>query len=388
MQRSLAALVAGAGFALTAAAIAYDVIAAARLRTLRKSAAPAAKASSPPVTVLKPVAGIETELFENLCSFVDQQYPQFQVVFGVSHPSDPAIEVIERVIARFRGADLALTVGDGVVNGNPKVANLSTMIERAKYDLLIISDADMRVDPSYLTTIAASFDDPRVGAATCLYCGVPAGGFASTLGAMYINEQFAPSVLIANLVEPLTYCFGSTMAVRRSVLDEIGGLDALSAHIGDDYLLGKLVTERGYTVSLAPFVARNIVHEAGLRSLTRHELRWARTIRAQRPSGYASLVITQPVLCALALLASTRGSSAAWIALAAAVASRIAVAEAASRAFRVPRVPLWALPIRDALTAAVWAGGFFARNVRWRDRRYAIGDGGRVATSRQQMHQN
>ena len=380
MLRSLAALGAGLAFALTGAAVAYDLIAAARLRGLRGRSAPATSATIP-VTVFKPVAGVEAELFENLCSFVDQQYPQFQVIFGVARGSDPAIEVIERVMARFPHADLALTVGNGSANGNPKIANLSTMMERAKYDLFAIADADMRVDPSYLSTIVSAFDDPRVGAVTCLYCGEPTGGFASGLGAMYINEQFAPSVLVANLVEPLTYCFGSTMAVRRAVLDEIGGLEALHAYIGDDYLLGKRVSERGYIVGLAPYVARNIVHEPNLRSLLRHELRWARTIRAQRPLGYASLFVTQPLMCAALLLAATSASQPAWIALAAAVSARALLAGAASRAFNVPLAPLWAIPVRDALSAAVWIGGFFAQEVRWRERTYSVGDDGRVATA-------
>lgn len=384
MHRSLIAL----ALAISAASIGYTILAAARLQRLAKRPKDAVSSSRPTVTVLKPLAGVEAELFENLCSFVDQAYPQVQVIFGVADANDPAIEIAQRVIARFPDADLSLVVGDGTVAANPKIANLSAMIEHAKYDLLVAVDADMRVDSAYIDSVAAAFDDPRVGAVTALYCGVPIGGLASQLGASYINEQFAPSVLVANLVEPLTYCFGSTMAVRRSVLEEIGGLGALGTHIGDDYVLGKLVTERGYRVALAPCVVHNIVYEPDVRTLAEHELRWARTIRAQRPLGYATLFVTQPVLCAALIVCATAGSLASWIAFAAAFASRVLLADAARRAFPASRPPMWSIPMRDALTAAVWIGGFFARSVRWRDRRYSIGRDGNVATSLQQMHQN
>ncbi len=373
MLRSLSAL----GYGITAAAIAYELFAAARLLTLLKRTRDAS-VPKPPVTILKPLAGHEAELYENLCSFVDQEYPRFQVIFGVADKNDPAIEVVQRVLARFPDADLSLVTGDGVITGNPKIANLSAMMPRAKHELLVVADADMRVDRGYLSAVISAFADPGVGAATCIYCGVPADGFASLLGAMYINEQFAPSVLVANTVEPLTYCFGSTMAVRRRILDEIGGFAALSAHIGDDYLLGKLVSDRGYRVALAPYVVRNIVYERNLASLAAHELRWARTVRAQRPLGYASLFVTQPLLCALFLAVLAGLSLPAGLAVAGAAASRVIVSIAAQRVFPKSRTAMWAIPLRDALTAAVWIGGFFTRRVHWRERALSVEGDGRL----------
>lgn len=383
MRLSLASVGLGLGLAVTGAAVVYELLAATRLRNLRKHTTHAAPRATPPVTILKPLAGNEAELYENLCSFVEQQYPQFQVIFGVAEAGDPAIEIAQRIIARFPGADVSLVVGNGRRAGNPKVANLSAMLPHAKHDLLVISDADMRVDPSYVRAVAAAFDDPIVGAATSAYCGVPEDGLASVLGAMWINHQFTPSALVANLVEPLTYCFGSTMAVRRSVLDEIGGLAALESRIADDYYLGKLVSERGYRVALAPYVVQNIVYERDLRTLLQHELRWARTIRSSRPGSYATLFITQPLLCSTLLLIAARGSTAAWILVASALASRIVLAIEARRAFPRAKTPLRSVPLRDALTALVWIGGFFSRDVRWRDRSYVIDTEGSVTTSRQ-----
>ncbi len=373
MFRNLAAL----GFGITVAAIAYEIFAAIRLRTLlrRREDATAAR---PPVTILKPLAGVEAELYENLCSFVDQDYPEVQVIFGVADASDPAIVVAQRVKDRFPNADISLVTGGGNAYGNPKIGNLCAMMPQVKHGLLVIADADMRVDRAYLAAVVSAFADPAVGAATCLYCGVPVNGFASLLGAMYINEQFAPSVLVANAVEPLTYCFGSTMAVRRNVLDEIGGLAALGAHIGDDYLLGKRVSERGYRVALAPYVVQNIVHERDAGSLLSHELRWARTVAVQRPAGYGSLFVTQPLLCALLLLFIAGPSSASGLAVAAALASRAAVSIAAQRAFPGSRTALWVIPLRDALTAIVWIGGFFTRRVRWREQALSVERDGRL----------
>ena len=378
MRLSLASLGLGLGLAITGAAVAYEVLAATRVRALRGNTNRRVPRAMPPVTILKPLAGSEAGLYDNLCSFVEQEYPQFQVLFGVAEAGDPAIEIAERVIARFPNADVSLVIGSGRRPGNPKIANLSAMLPYVKHDLLAISDADMRVDPLYLQSVASAFDDPNVGAVTSVYCGEPAGGLASVLGAMWINDQFTPSTLIANLVEPLTYCFGSTMAVRRSVLEEIGGLQALASRIADDYFLGKLVSERGYRVALAPYVVRNIVYEPDLRTLVGHELRWARTIRSSRPSSYATLFVTQPVFCATLLLAISRGSVPAWIAFASALASRVALAASARRAFPMAQAPLALIPLRDALTAFVWIGGFFARGVRWRDRSYVIGTEGCV----------
>jgi ceramide glucosyltransferase len=343
----------------------------------------------PPITILKPVHGLDVELFENLCSFCEQAYPAFQVVFGVQRRDDPAIQVVRAVMDRYATSrDVAFVVDDRPLEGNPKMANVAKMMKEAKHDLLTISDADMRVGPEYLRAVAAAFGDPSVGAATCLYVGSARGNIVSQLAAMHINDQFLPSVLVALLMQPLAFCFGSTMAVRRSALSEIGGIDGLRAHLADDYMLGALVHAKGYRVALCPYVVRNVMHESSLGSLWHREVRWARVIRSQRPLGYAFSFITFPLPFALLVLLLPSSTALGAILAAITVALRATLANtvrsrchperrrgsdpsASPRRSSVEGQPptsgsTWLIPARDIIGLAVWAASFFGRSVRWR----------------------
>jgi len=356
-------IVAGAAYLVAA------LVATARFARRRTRHAPA----QPGVTVLKPIHGLEAELFENLCSFCDQSYPHFQVVFGVARADDPAIEIIRRVIEHFPEADLTLAVGERAASGNPKVANVVNMVAHAKHDLLFVADADMRVDRHYVASVAGEFTDERVGAATCLYGALARGGAASTLGAMQLNDQFAPSVLVATLTAPPRYCFGSTMAVRRAALDAIGGFAALAPYVADDYMLGALVSAHGYRVALSRYVVYDVVAEADLSSLLHHELRWARTIRSVRPLGYAFSFVTFPLPFALLWVALGITNGSAWIALAVILALRVSLHYAVRRALALREsLPPALIPLRDCLGLAVWAAGLFGKTVRWRGRRVSL----------------
>jgi ceramide glucosyltransferase len=329
----------------------------------------------PAVTILKPIAGLEVELFENLCSFCDQDAKVFQVIFGVAQADDPAIEVIRRVIERFPQHDLALVVGGRPSTGNPKVANLQNMFAQAKYDLLVIADADMRVDRNYLRAIVAGFDDDRAGAVTCLYAGIERGGFASALAVLQLNDQFAPSVLVATLGGDPRFCLGSTMAVRRSVLEAIGGFAALASYLADDYMLGALVQMHGYRVALSRYVVRNIVAEPSVPALLQHELRWARTIRSVQTLGYVCSFVTFPVPFALAWVLLSPAASAAWITLGVALMIRLAMHAAMRRAFGLTSSPrAWLLPLRDCIGLGIWAAGLFGSTVRWKDQQLGVTD--------------
>ena len=364
--RDVAAAVA---LSATLASIAYAAFAISRLRAFARRPKPRS-VRRPAITVLKPVRGVEPRLAENLRSFCTQDYPEYEVVFGVLDPRDAALPIIRCVAAEHPGRATVVT-GDGVAqHRNPKISTLAPMLAHAKHDLLAISDSDMRVGPGYLEAVAAAFDDDRVGAATCTYRGEPADdALASRLGAMWITEQFAPSALVAMAVEPLTYCFGATMAVRRDVLDAIGGLAAIGLHLADDHALGNLVSKHGMRVAFAPYAVTNTVTEPGLRALFSHELRWARTIRAVRPKSYASIILTYPLPLALAyaLLSRDRGRIVPVVAFAA--LARLAIHCEASRALGTPRPPAPLLiPLRDAFGVAVWAMGLRGRDVRWRGR--------------------
>ena len=342
---------------------------------------PAAEATfRQPVTILKPICGLDPGLYGNLRSFCEQDYPDYQVIFGVRDAGDPAIAVIERVIADFPGRDLRLVIDERVIGTNLKVSNLANMMAQAKHDILVIADSDMRVGRNYLKAVTAPFEDARTGAVTCLYKGSPVGGLPSILGSLFINDWFVPSVLVALTFQPLRFCFGATMAVRRSALDEIGGFAALATHIADDYMLGKLVSDRGHKVELAPYMVENLVLEPDMKTLMRHELRWARTVRSVQPAGYAFSFLTQAIpLGLLAALISGLSSLGLGL-LALAIVVRIVLHYAVRSAFgiRGDGAP-WVVPMRDLLGFAVWIGSFFGRDVHWREQTFLLEADGQLA---------
>jgi ceramide glucosyltransferase len=365
--------------AVFAAAFAYMVLAVIGVvrfgRALGKK--PQHSGNWTPVTVLKPLCGDEPELYENLKSFCEQDYPSYQVVFGVRDAADPAIAVAERLIAEFPAKDLALVVDERVIGRNLKVSNLANMMRRARHELIVVADSDMRVGRGYLTAVAGVFDDARAGAATCLYSGAGASNLASRLGAMFINDWFLPSALIPTMFGELKFCFGATMAVRRSALKEIGGFEALADVLADDYMLGHLVSQQGHKVALAPYVVENRVHEAGLKALFRHETRWARTIRSVQPGGYALSFVTEALalslLAAAATYHATQSVPLAAVPVAATLTLRWTLHFAAQRKLAGGRsFSPWLIPLRDALSLAVRVGSFFGRGVSWRGQEMTV----------------
>jgi ceramide glucosyltransferase len=368
--------------AISLASLAYMTFAV--IRTLGFARRPRPPhAAGAPVTVLKPVCGDEPLLYENLRSFCDQDYPRFQVVFGVRDPGDPAIAVVERVMRDFPDLDVQLVVDGRVYGGNHKVSNLANMYPAAKYDVLVIADSDMRVGRGYLATVTAPLSDPAVGLVTCLYVGRPTSGIWSTLGAMFINEWFIPSVLVARVWNAVPVCFGSTAALHREVLDKIGGFRPLVDHLADDYVLGRLVAACGLRIALSPYVVEAIVAEPSLRTLWRHELRWARTVRSVRPLGYSLSFVTYAIPIALLhMVASSSGIMGGAI-LTAAVALRLAAHRAARRALGASvGGAAWLVPVRDALCVGVWAVSFFGQTVQWKGHDIAVGHGGRLRAER------
>lgn len=334
-----------------------------------------------PVTVLKPVCGLDPGLYVNLRSFCEQDYPEYQVIFGVRSADDPAIDVINRVIRDLPGRDLSLVVDERAIGANGKVSNLVNMYGRAKHDILVVADSDMRVDRNYLKAVAAPFDASNVGAVTCLYKSSPVGGLASVLGSMFINEWFLPSVLVALTFMPVKFCFGATMAVRRSALEAIGGFPALASHIADDYMLGKLIAERGYKVAVARYMVENVVLEPDLKTLVRHELRWARTVRSVQPLGYSFSFVTNGVTMAFLFLLVAQFSALGWALLAVALALRILLHYYVRAVFGIRGLATpWLVPLRDVLGFLVWCGSFFGRGVHWREQSYMLGAGGELAT--------
>jgi ceramide glucosyltransferase len=331
-----------------------------------------------PVTLLKPLCGLEHELGDNLRSFCRQNYARYQIVFGVRDKHDPAIAIVRQVMAEFPMCDISIVIDERLIGANHKVSNLANMMAAAKHDILIMSDSDMRVSPDYIAAMVAPFAEPEVGATTCLYTGTPRGGLLSRLGAMYINDWFFPSSLIAVTLGRLTYCFGASIAFRRRVLDQIGGFAALADYIADDYMLGRLAHEAGHEIALAPYVIENVMLETSAAKLIRHEMRWARTIRSVQPIGYALSAVTETfaisLLASLAVYLATASGLLAAAPPAAALALRWAVHHAVwvSQSHAGAYNP-WLIPVRDLLTPAIRIASYFGATVHWREQILTVG---------------
>jgi ceramide glucosyltransferase len=350
---------------VTIAAIVYTVIAIVCIARFGRESETTQADPVPPVTLLVPLHGAEFELEANLRSFALQDYPELQLVLGVARSDDAALAVAQRVAAALPDRNIDIDIGEAPGARNPKIANVLSMMRLVRHSVLILADSDTRVTPSYVRSITAPLRDPGVGAVTCLFAGQPDGTFSSKLGAMFMNEQFIPSVLVSLLFGPQRHCLGPSNAIRAEVLAGIGGFEALAPHLADDFMLGNFVAAAGLRVVIPRYVIRTIVSDSSLAVLWNHELRWHRTIRGVQPIGYAGMFLTYPVpLALIAFVLAPRLESAVVVAVAALV--RIALQRVAARALNVRPASAWLILPRDLFGIAIWACGLAGRAVRWR----------------------
>jgi len=321
----------------------------------------------PPVTVLKPLHGDEPLLEEALASFCGQDYPEFQVVFGLQDPADPALAVVARLRRRFPTLDMAVVVDPTPHGTNRKVANLINMAPQIRHGVLVIADSDIHAAPDYLTQLVASLLVPGVGLVTTLYAGLPSGRTVTgRLGAEHINHAFLPGALMARGLGRQD-CLGATMALRRETLDSVGGLHALADHLADDAVLGRLVKARGLSVGLARTVPATTVAEAHLPALFEHELRWARTIQSLEAVGFVMSAVQYPLFWAALAVGLAGGAAWAWIAFGLVWLVRGAAGYGIDRALGLPSsAGLWCLPFRDLMSVAVMLASYRTDQVAWR----------------------
>ena len=337
----------------------------------------------PAVTVLKPVYGLDPEMLDNLRSFCQQDYLEYQIIFGVQNEKDPAIPLIEKVINEFKKVDISYVVNSKIYGTNHKVSNLINIYPNAKHDYLLVADSDMRVPNDYLSNVMPAFADSEVGAVTCLYSGTAVGKIASSLNAMFINSWFLPSVLISKLLEPIKYCLGATMIVRRDLLEQIGGFKALSNYLADDYMLGKLVSDLGYKIHLSHFIVENIVEEASFKDLVKHELRWARTLRRVEPIGYAFTFLTDTLVVSLiaALTIYLNTSNIEWALiplLVVMVARSLLHIRTASISGSNNPGSIALIPLRDILTFSIRILSFTGNSIHWRNNSFNVDQAGLI----------
>lgn len=364
------------GYALAAFSMIYSLIAWFAVRP-RTGTARFILPYAPPATVLKPLCGVEPETYECLRSFCDQDYPHFQVIFGVSSETDPAVAIVRRLQEEFPQHDLQIMIDRRLHGSSRKVSNLINMMSLVRHDFLVLADSDVRVMRDYLARVVAPLLDAGVGIVTCPYRGNPREGVWSVLGALFINDWFMPSVRVAAMAGSRSFAFGATIAMRRQVLASIGGFTSIANQLADDYRLGELTRRLGLRTVLSDVVVDICVVERSIAELVRHELRWLRTIRFLRPVGYGFSFITFGVPVALlgTLLA---GGSAGAVALLAVTAFARLMLHVATRRRGTAASQLLVLPLRDVLSLGLWSWSFVTRRVRWRDDHYRVERDGSV----------
>jgi ceramide glucosyltransferase len=329
------------------------------------------------ISILKPLDGTDDGLEENLRTFFDQEYHDFEILFAVRNPDDPAIAVVERLRARYKSVPSRLIVTGEPPYPNAKVYSLDRMLAAARHSLLIMSDSDIRVTPDMLSVIAAEFQDPNLGLATCPYRAVPGRSFWNTLEAVGLNTEFIGGVLVARMLDGMKFALGPTIAARRATLEGIGGFDAVKDFLAEDFVMGNLAAARGDGVILSSYVIEHHIGAQPLAANLRHRLRWNRSTRRSRPAGYVGQVFTNPLPLALLLWAVKPEW---WPAAAATVLLRAAAGLATAR--YVLRDPLTArlfflVPLQDMLSFAMWLAGFFGNTILWRGRKYYLQADGR-----------
>ncbi len=347
-----------------------------------------APSSRPPVTILKPLHGDEPLLEPALTTLCHLNYPTYQVVFGIQSSADPAAGVVRRLQSHFPGRDLTLVVDPARHGPNLKIGNLINMLPSARHDILVIADSDLHVRPDYLDHLVATLQKPGTGVATTLYAGLPAiPSLPALFGATQITHTFLPGALLARALGRQD-CLGATMALRRTTLTRIGGFQSLVTHLADDNALGRLVQAAGLSVRLAGTVPLTTVPEATWRALFRHELRWARTIRALVPGQFAASALQYPIFWGL--LALILAPAWGWVPFVAAWLTRAAAVHGIDRALPTPSplvgegtlpssplagegrgwgshaAQLWLLPLRELMSVAVMIASYASLRVDWR----------------------
>jgi ceramide glucosyltransferase len=333
---------------------------------------------TPPISILKPVRGLDRETYENYASFCRQDYPDCEILFCVTDESEPAIPVIEKLTRDFPDRAIRLLIGSEPVGVSDKVNKLCRMAREARHDVLLVTDSDVRVDPGFLRAVVAPFRDPKVGGVTCLYRGITDGSFAADLEALGNSADFAPGVLVAWFAggaRGVDFMLGAVMATTKQRLAEIGGFQALADYLCDDYELGNRIAAHGYRIELSRFpVTIDYPHQA-LGEAFRHQLRWNLAIRYSRPWGHLGMIFTHGFVWALVgifLLHSWQGAlafTAAYSLLRVDVALSVG-----ARGMRddLVRRKQWMLPLRDAFAFIVWLASFFPQRIHWRDQQFYV----------------
>ncbi|MGQ9921944.1 MAG: bacteriohopanetetrol glucosamine biosynthesis glycosyltransferase HpnI [Desulfobacca sp.] len=367
---------------LTCAGLSYQAAALAALRFFcRRSLPPLPRGQQPGITLLKPVRGMDAATRACLASFIRQDYPQRQILFGVAAADDPVLPILHDLQAEYASVDLKIILCPEKRGLNPKVSTLRQLLPHARYDLLVISDSDVLAPPHLLAHLAGALQEPTVGLTSCLYRAGPPQTVGSALEALAIHADFIPSVAVAHYLEGISFALGAVMAVRREALAQLGGLEVLADYLADDYQLGQRVKQAGWQVTILPLVVATIQPQATIGGFLAHQLRWARTYRVCRPRGFLGYGVT--FVFFWSLVTWWLGGFSWWggSLVAAAWLSRGVVAWGAQRLLSAGQ-PSWhfffLLPLKDLLSFALWVLSFLGDTVIWQGQRFRVQPDGRL----------
>jgi ceramide glucosyltransferase len=334
-------------------------------------------AHAPPLSVLKPLHGVDDGLEENLRSFFTQNYSGYELLFAVRNGDDAAIPVVRKLQQEFPAISAKLLIAGEPPYANAKVWSLECMTAEAANDILVMSDSDIRATPGMLSVIAAEFADPKVGVTTCPYRAVPGRSFWSTLEAIGMNTEFLGGVVVARMIEGMKFALGPTATARREVIEQVGGWRYLSEFLAEDFVLGNVAAQKGWTVLLSSYVIEHHIGSVPFAANARHRLRWYRSTRRSRRAGYIGQLFTNPLPLALLAVAC---SSSLWPVLPVTAAFRALAAYATAGLILRDSLTLrcWYLvPFQDLLSFVFWIAGFFGNTIAWRGRKYNLLPDGR-----------
>lgn len=334
-----------------------------------------------PVSIMIPLHGADFNAYQNYAELCRQDYPVYQIVFGVRDSRDSSVPIVRKLISDFPYRDIALVISDKTIGQNLKVSNLENMLARVKHEQIVIVDSDIRVGRDHLRKVLAPLSDPRVGLVTCLYRAAETPDFAAKLEAVGITAEFAAGVLMAWMLEGVKFALGSTMATTRTRLEAIGGFHALGDYLADDFMLGNLIERDGYEVRLSHHVVETAMQPAGVRGMMRHQMRWARSTRISRPIGYLGLLLTYGTALALLNVAVDRASTFSLMLLAATLVIRLTMGWMIGVHWlgdRTLKKYFWLVPVRDLLSFLIWCVSWVGSRVEWRGRLFEVARDGKM----------
>jgi ceramide glucosyltransferase len=338
----------------------------------------------PPVSLLKPLHGLEPQLEENIESFFGQDYPAFELLFAVDTPDDAALPIAQRVCERYPHIPSRIIVNGEPPWPNPPAYSFSHMAEGAKFDILVTSDSDVIVDSNYLRQVVPPLMQKDVGMLTCVYRGLSTGGFWSEMDAIGMSVEMTAGVVTANFLEGMKFGLGPTIVVRRDALEKIGGYHAIGEYFSNDFVIGSMIADQGFRVVLSRHMISHVVPPMTFKKMWQRQVRWAGGTRRSRPKGHFGTGLVFAVPYGILALISSALFHHGWIGAALFAWSIVnRMIEAYVIGWGITRDPVclrqpWLYPVRDLLGFSVWVASYLSRKMTWREGRFELLEGGKI----------